>query len=280
MVDLHTHTSASDGALTPKRLIAYAAACNLSAIAVTDHDTVAGLSEAVSAGENCGVRVIPGIELEVEHPRGAFHLLGLGLWRLGSQNTRMLAELQRMRTERNLRIVAAARNAGIPVDYEELVALAGGPVVGRPHFARLLVRKNLAISEQDAFNRYLGDGKRLYVQRERPTLDACLQLIHRAGGRAVLAHPHTLLLSWTQLEQRLRDWKAVGLDGVEAYHSNAPMKTCRRIEALARQNDLMVTAGSDFHGPQRVDRPLGRTCGDTPIDDAFAEPFLEPVTAV
>ncbi len=275
MVDLHTHSTASDGTLSPQQLVTYAAERNLSAIALTDHDTVAGVDEAVEAGRRLGLQVIPGIELEVEYPRGVFHMLGLGLKRFGTEGRRMLLRLQEFRTERNLRIVAAARKAGIPLEYHEVTELAGDGLVGRPHFARLLVRKHVVQNEQDAFNRYLADGQRLYAKRERLSPSACIRLIHDAGGTAVLAHPRTLLLSWTKLEQRLREWKELGLDGVEAYHANAPLELAQRFEAIAEKLGLLVTAGSDFHGPERPDRRLGYASGGISIPDAFAEPFLQ-----
>ncbi len=274
MVDLHTHSAASDGTLSPKELVAYAAERNLSAIAVTDHDTIAGVHEAVETGRRLGVQVIPGIELEVEYPRGVFHMLGLGLKQFSAEGRHTIARLQEFRTERNLRMVAAARKAGIPLEYHELTELAGEAIVGRPHFARLLVRKQIVRSEQDAFDRYLADGQRLHVKRERLSPAACIRLIHEAGGTAVLAHPRTLLLTWTKLEQRLRDWKELGLDGVEAYHANAPLELAQRFEAVAEKLGLLVTAGSDFHGPQRADRRLGFASGGMPIPEAFAEPFL------
>ncbi len=279
MVDLHTHSNASDGTLSPRELVAHAAQHGLSALALTDHDTVDGLAEAVQAGHEYGVRVIPGIEIEVDHPRGTFHLLGIGMWRLDAEVEAALRELKRMRTERNLRMVAAAQNEGMPLQYHELVTLASGAAIGRPHFARLMVRKRLVVNEQDAFERYLGDGRRLHVHRERLALTDAITMIHQAGGKAVLAHPLTLLLSWTQLSRQLRRWKDAGLDGVEAYHANSPLASARRIAELARELDLIVTAGSDFHGPHRTDRQIGRGCEGAPIDEAFALPFL-PTTAV
>ncbi len=279
MVDLHTHSSASDGTLSPRELVAHAAQHGLSTLALTDHDTVDGLAEAMRAGDKYGVRVIPGIEVELDHPRGAFHLLGIGLWRLDAAVEATLRELKRMRTERNIRMIAAAQNEGMPLQYHELTTLAAGSTIGRPHFARLMVRKQLVANEQEAFERYLGDGRRLHVRRERLTLSDAIEMIHKAGGKAVLAHPLTLLLSWTQLERQLRCWKDAGLDGVEAFHANSTLANARRIAKLAHELDLIVTAGSDFHGPDRADRQIGRGSEGMPIDEVCALPFL-PSTAI
>jgi len=271
MVDLHSHSTASDGRLAPAALVALAASRKLRALALTDHDTVAGLAEAQGACEAHGLRFVPGIELEVETETGEFHLLGLGLTQWKGGWVEGLAELQAMREERNLRIFAKMNEAGIRGDYEEVRALAGGGQVGRPHFARFLVARGKVDTIQDAFTHFLGRGQLFYEKKAALPVDRAIALVHAGGGLAIVAHPLSLQLNFNSLEEKLGQWKEVGLDGLEAWHPGAEPRQCRRLEGLAARWGLKVTAGSDFHGENRPDRHLGQTAGGRPIDDHFLE---------
>ena len=273
MVDLHTHSTASDGLLSPGELVRYAASCGVDTLALTDHDTVEGVAEARTAGTECGVHVIPGVELEADFALGALHVLGLGLTRLGPALERELVVLREERTKRNLGILARLSEMGIEASYEELAGYAAGGVIGRPHFAQLLVDRRVVKSYQEAFDRFLADGAAAHEPRTAPSIVRCINLIHSAGGKAVVAHPQTLWLSsWRKVEAALTDWKRLGLDGVEAYQAGTARKVCRRYADIARRLGLIVTAGSDYHG--RHGRP-GRTAIDMDIDEAFAAPFLD-----
>lgn len=274
MVDLHTHSIESDGTFSPRRLVRFARESGLSAVALTDHDTVAGLAEAEKAASGEGIRLIPGIELEVSYSGGEFHLLGLGINRWRGRFEEALLSLQHERTVRNRVILDRMREAGIEVEYSEVEDLAGGEIIGRPHFARMLVSRGIVRNIEDAFNRFLKPGMPYYASKRTITVREAADLIHAAGGLAVIAHPLTLYLGWRVLPDRIRAYRDEGVDGIEAYHSNATYRECRRLEDIARDLGMLVTAGSDFHGSHIPSRRLGRTCDGRVIDDAFAAPFL------
>ncbi|MDR2588187.1 MAG: PHP domain-containing protein [Spirochaetales bacterium] len=277
MVDLHSHSTESDGALSPRELMFAAREAGLSAIALTDHDTLAGLEEAEAAAKEAGLRFIPGIEMDIAYRGGEFHLLGLGIygWR-ESGLAQTLALLQADRTRRNKTILAAMNADGVSADYAEVEAFAGGDIVGRPHFARLLVARGRVRDTEEAFQRYLKPGMPYYARRSGLCAEEAAALIHEAGGRAVSAHPLSLRLGWSAFEEKLAALKAGGIDGIEAWHSNAQKSECRRFEVIARELGMLTSAGSDFHGGHLPGRKLGRVCeGTIPIDDCFARPFLQ-----
>jgi predicted metal-dependent phosphoesterase TrpH len=265
LVDLHTHSSASDGSLSPSQLIGEAVRYKLSAIALTDHDTVDGLAEASVAAQRCGVRFISGIEMSLAWEPGEFHLLGLGLQDIGSGFRQAAEDLRQMREKRNREITARLCQMGIHAEYEEIAALAGGRSVGRPHFAKFLIQKKIVKNMEQAFNRYLGKGRPLYVYKEGLSFQVAVSLIKNAGGIAVLAHPMSLYVAWGKLPSIVGSLKKQGLDGLEAWHPSARTGECKRLEALADSLGLIVTAGSDFHGKVRAERKLGRTAGGLPI---------------
>jgi predicted metal-dependent phosphoesterase TrpH len=274
MVDLHSHSTASDGRLSPTNLVALAASRRLTALALTDHDTVAGLAEAERAAEDRGIRFVPGIELEVESDSGEFHLLGLGIAEWNKDWARRLDEIQVLRDQRNRRIFAKMTEAGIRGDYDEVKALAKGGQVGRPHFAQFLVNRGKVETIQDAFTHFLGAGRLFYEKKAAFPLPKALQLVHDGGGLAVVAHPMSLQLNFAELEAKLETWKAQGLDGVEAWHPGTDPRHCRRLETIARCLKLKVSAGSDFHGENRPDRQLGLTSGGRAIDESVLEELL------
>jgi len=275
MVDLHSHSTASDGRLTPTELVALAASRRLSALALTDHDTVGGLTEAAQACATHGIRFVPGIELEVEAEAGEFHLRGLGITQWDTGWVEGLVELQALRDQRNRKIFEKMREAGIQGDFDEVRALASGGQVGRPHFARFLVNRGKVNTVQDAFVHFLGRGQLFYEKKAALPLDRALALIHGGGGLAVVAHPFSLQLNLADLEVKLGEWKALGLDGIEAWHPGAEPRQCRRLEGLAARWGLRVSAGSDFHGDNRPGRQLGLTSGGRPIDPKFLEDLFE-----
>jgi len=271
MVDLHSHSTASDGRLSPTGLVELAASRRLTALALTDHDTVAGLEEAAEACRACGLRFVPGIELEVESETGEFHLLGLGFdqWTHGWIDG--LRELQALRETRNRRIVTKMVEAGISVEYEEIQALSGDGQMGRPHFARFLVNRGKVGTIQEAFNHFLAKGQLFYEKKAALPLDRAVALVHAGGGLAIVAHPMSLQMKFPELEDNLGKWKALGLDGLEAWHPGTEPRYCKRLEGLAVRWGLRISAGSDFHGENRPDRHLGLTSGGRPIDPRFLE---------
>ncbi len=271
MVDLHSHSTASDGRLSPTALVALAAQRRLTALSLTDHDTVGGLREAEAAARERGLRLIPGIELEVESDTGEFHLLGLNLRQWNTSWAVRLDEIQVLRDQRNRRIFEKMRAAGIRGEYDEVRELAQGGQVGRPHFAQFLVNRGKVDTIQDAFNHFLGTGRLFYEKKAALPLDRALELVLDACGLAIVAHPMSLKLTLSEHEDKLRLWKTTGLDGVEAWHPGAEPRHCRRLEAMARRLGLKVSAGSDFHGDNRPDRQLGLTSGGRAIPASVVE---------
>jgi predicted metal-dependent phosphoesterase TrpH len=302
MIDLHSHSTASDGSLSPAALVAMARGRGLSALALTDHDTVSGLPEAEAAaalpaavspasgsaegGEAAGqpFRFIRGVEIEIGFEPGEFHLLGLDLGPLfappgvvvtGVSNpgaAPLLAALEKLgkaRDERNRRILGHILDAGIPVTMEEINAAAGGSRPGRPHIAAVLVAHHAAKNRQDAFSRFLAKGRPFYEPKDCLPLEEAIALVKAAGGLAVVAHPLSLFVSWTRLASLMDEWKELGIDGIEAYHPVAKLGQCRRLERMARERGLRVTAGSDYHGAARPERRLGKTSGNITIEDSY-----------
>lgn len=274
MIDLHSHSTASDGRLSPTALVSLAAERKLTALALTDHDTVAGLAEAEIACSDRGIRFVPGIELEVQSDTGEFHLLGLELSRWKEAWSDGLVQLQTARDARNRRIFAKMQEAGIRGDYREIEDLAGGGQVGRPHFARFLVARGKVETIQDAFNHFLAKGQLFYEAKAALAVQEAIDLVHNGGGKAVVAHPMSLQLKFPALEERFQVWRSLGLDGIEAWHPGAEARHCRRLESMARNLGLKVTAGSDFHADDRKDRQLGHTAGGRPIEDSVLKELL------
>jgi predicted metal-dependent phosphoesterase TrpH len=279
MIDLHTHSNASDGSLSPAALIDLAAAQGLSAIALTDHDTIKGIEAARQEALVRGIRFIPGIELEIERPEeirlGEFHLLGLGISRPSGAFLEAVAELGRQRETRNLKILDAMREQGLTVTLEEVMALSGGGSIGRPHFASLLVKRGIVKNQEQAFSRFLARGKPFYVPKGALEFRRARELIKESGGLAVLAHPMSLYIAWGRLPAFVGELKDLGLDGIEAWHPTAKVRSCKRLEALGLSLGLRITAGSDFHGEARSDRKLGLTAGGRKIEDALLEGIPE-----
>jgi predicted metal-dependent phosphoesterase TrpH len=287
MIDLHTHSRASDGDLSPAGLIEKAGSMGISALALTDHDTISGLSEAEKAAKSYNIHFIPGVELEIDTEQGEngrenqvlrpecavvsgeFHLLGLGIRNPSGEFLEALKHLAGARERRNLRMVEKMREAGIDLRYDAIKAFAGGNIVGRPHFGHFLISRNLVKNQELAFKRFLAKGRPFYVPKEGLIFDRAVSLIHDAGGIAVLAHPMSLYVAWGRLPGLIASLRERGLDGLEAWHPTAKPKTCRRLEELGKAMGLYITAGSDFHGSARPDRNLGYTAGDRVIDDAI-----------
>jgi predicted metal-dependent phosphoesterase TrpH len=275
MIDLHTHSNASDGSLSPAALIDAAADQGLSAIALTDHDTIDGIEAARREARLRGIRFIPGVELEIARSRkivqGEFHLLGLGIDCPSGAFLEAAAELTRLREERNLKILGCMRDQGIPVTLEEVAALSGGGSIGRPHFASLLVKRGIVRTQEQAFSRFLAQGKPFYIPKGALEFNRALKIIKESGGIAVLAHPMSLYVSWGRLPALIGELKEQGLDGIEAWHPTAKFRACKRLEVLGLSLGLYITAGSDFHGESRPDRKLGITAGGRKIEDSLLE---------
>lgn len=269
MIDLHTHSTASDGALSPSGLLFLAKKTGLKALALTDHDTIAGIGEAKTAAALHSIAFIPGVEIEIEFDPGEFHMLGLGIDIGDAALLEALSMLAAARRERNEQIAGLFRSAGIAMDLEEIGAFAGTAHIGRPHLADSLMRGKVVRSRQEAFDRFLGKGKPFYLPKECLPFPAALELIKRAGGIAVVAHPYSLFVSKSKLVGFMDEWKEAGVDGIEAYHPAAKLGQCRILEHMARERGFLVTAGSDYHNAEKPECGLGRTAGGLPIADEY-----------
>jgi predicted metal-dependent phosphoesterase TrpH len=278
MIDLHVHTTASDGQYTPSQIVQKAAEKNLKAIAITDHDTVAGLDEAVAAGRVAGIAVVPGIELNITFPTGEFHLLGLGIKKPSESLINIVETVIKNRNDRNAQIIAKMNEDGVPLTAAELEADFPDTVIGRPHFAAELVKHGVVKTRQQAFDQYLARGRKWYVPRVCTNLDEAIVALRESGAVPVLAHPMSLYLSWGRLPDFLTDCYEKGVAGIEAFHPGARVTECLRLEELGRKIGFIITAGSDFHGEKiRADRKLGHTAGGKKIDDKYYFEELLPL---
>jgi len=264
MIDLHSHTTASDGQHAPRALVALAHAAGIRTLAVTDHDTVAGLEEAALAARELGMALVPGIELSAFVHGREVHVLGHFL-RPGDLAIAHFA--QKLKDERRTRMEAMVqklRDMGYPVRMEEVVALAGPAHLARPHLARVLVEKRLCTDVKDAFDRLLGDGKPAFVPRFKLTGQDAVALIRGAGGTATVAHAAVSRLD----RHDIAALKEAGLAGLEVIHSDHDPGARERLLGLSRELDLVPTAGSDFHG-EKINP--GRRLGNVTMDGAALE---------
>ena len=250
-VDLHTHSTASDGARAPRDVVRAARELGLTAIALTDHDTVDGLAEAMDEGRILGVRVVPGIELSAVEGDGETHVLGLHLQHVGRLETQ-LRTLRAMRLTRAERIVRRLNELGVRVTLEDVLVQSGGGAVGRPHIARALVNDGWATDMRDAFDRYLGNGRAAFVPKDRLSIADAIAMIHEAAGLAVLAHP-----GQSGTRKRIETLIGVGLDGVEVRHPSHNAEDLARLSALVEHFGLIPSGGSDWHGVAEGGRTLG-----------------------
>lgn len=259
-IDLHAHTTASDGSLTPTELVRKAAGLGLSALAVTDHDTIGGLTEALTAAADAGMEVVPGVELSVEDDGGRFHLLGLLIDPTNAALLGTLEEIRRSRAARNAQMAQKMEALGLPVTMDDVRTEAGedAEVIARPHFAQALIKKGVVGSVAEAFDKYLSTGKPLYLPKQVLTPKDAIALLHGAGGVAVMAHPGLVPLDDAALAERVESLAAeAGLDGIEAYYSQHSAEQTERFLSLARRLNLIVSGGSDFHGTPKPYVPLG-----------------------
>lgn len=279
MIDFHVHTTASDGQYSPTEIIKIAKEKNLTALAITDHDTVAGLAEGEEAARKEGLRFIRGTELNILWPTGEFHLLGLGLKEISPSLKDIINNLQKNRSQRNLQMFELLQKKFSELSWEELEAMFPGTVLGRPHFARYLVAKGIVKQNQVAFDRFLAKGRECYVPRCGANLDEAIVAINESGGAPVLAHPMSLFISWGKLPDVIQDIYDRGVVGLEAFHPGARNSECFRLNELGRKIGFFITGASDFHGEKiRRDRKLGHTCGGRKIDEKLipeAEDLIE-----
>jgi len=257
-IDLHAHTTASDGTFTPTELISAAAKMGLAAITVTDHDTIDGLPEAFGAAHNHNIEFVPGIELSISYYTGRFHMLGFFIDWNNSTLANRLKTLKENRVRRNDLMVARMTEMGLPITLEDILAESGGGQVGRPHMAMAMVKKGLVNTLQEAFDKYLADGAMAHFPKDKITVEEGLDLIHTASGIAVLAHPGQLKMADDVLLADLYKLKEMGLDGMECYYNDHSTERTNDLLDMAKRVGLAVSGGSDFHGAAKPHVFLGK----------------------
>lgn len=250
-VDLHSHSTASDGTVAPEGVIESAERCGLTALALTDHDTIEGVPAARAAGQRLGVRVIAGVELSAFHEEHEVHLLALHLTHLDGLQRR-LSELRTMRYTRAQKIVEKLNALGIPLTLDEVLLQSNGGAVGRPHVARALIARGVVQDFRDAFTRYLGSAGTAFVAKEHFSVEDAIGIAHEAGALAIWAHPGD-----GGRRERLEPLIAAGLDGLEIRHPSHSGEDIKRLQALADFFNLVPSGGSDWHGAPDGPRRLG-----------------------
>jgi 3',5'-nucleoside bisphosphate phosphatase len=257
LIDLHLHTTASDGRHTPAGLVARVAAAGITVMSVTDHDTVAGLADVRRAADAAGIELVNGIEVTAVHEARDVHILGYFIDPTDLSFNEFLAEQRHRRVERVRQIGMRLARLGAPIDVDALLERAQqmpGASVGRPVIARALIAAGHALSIQDAFDKFLAAGQAAFVPRTGETPAAVIERIHAACGLASMAHPGV-----TKQPSLLASLATNGLDAVEVYHSDHPPEIRAQLLSFAAVHRLLVTGGSDYHGDESRDRPLGRT---------------------
>jgi predicted metal-dependent phosphoesterase TrpH len=253
-IDLHIHTTASDGSLTPAQVLSLACELRLGAIAITDHDTIEGSREALQIGIPSEIDFVTGVEISAAYPpflrgAGSFHILAYAFRLDDSQLNRALHTLRQARLDRNPKIVARLQDLGLAVSMDDIRKEAGDVQIGRPHIAQVLIKKGYAGSIDEAFDKFLGKGRPAYVDKYRIRCAQAIELIIQAGGIPVLAHPGLLNIEdEDQFEQLIRNLVNIGLQGLEAYYSEHRPQQIQRYRKVAERYRLLVTGGTDFHG--------------------------------
>lgn len=268
-IDLHIHTTESDGTCTPAEVVRLARARGLRAVAITDHDTAAGYPEAAGEGERLGVEVVPGIEISTEL-RGPVHILGYFIDPSSPALAPVLDWVIRDRDERNRKMAAHMAADGLPIDYDAMRHRFGA-AIGRPHFAELLVELGLARDVKDAFDRYVEKGRPYFERRHFLTLEQSIRCICASGGLAVLAHPFQYRLEDSGLRELIETAKGFGLAGMECRYSGYDEAQTAQLLALAREYDLLPTGGSDFHGAVKPHIALGSGTGTLAVPYAWLD---------
>ncbi|MEF9917313.1 MAG: PHP domain-containing protein [Lachnospiraceae bacterium] len=264
-IDLHVHSSYSDGTLSPSELVALAVKRNVCAFALTDHDTTDGIKEAMVAAKPYQIEIIPGVELSTNYFNKDIHILGLGIDWMSPSFGSSLVEFQESRDVRNLKMIAKLQHEGVSISYDQMLSAFPDSVWTRAHFARFLKDHGYVQNMWDAFSEYIGDHAPCFVPREKVTPYQAIELIHKGKGWAILAHP--LLYSFTNpdLDHLVQQLKLSGLDGLEAMYSMNRHMEESNMKVLAKKYDLKISGGSDFHGSNKPNIQLGTGKGNLNI---------------
>lgn len=263
LVDLHTHSNCSDGSMSPSELVLHAAEKGLAAIALTDHDTVDGIKEAVAKGQECGIEVVPAIEFSARS-KTLTHILGFYIDEDNAQLKSVLTEIVDLRKERNEVTAKLLQQLGFDVALEEAAAIAPGGIIGRAHYAKLLMDKGYTSSVKESFDKYLAAGKPAYFTNQKLEAKCIIETIHAAGGVAFLAHPHQMKFG-DKLEDYVKELVSYGLDGMEGYYSEYDEKMQAEYQAMASRYGLALSGGTDFHGDMKPHISIGKGLGNMAV---------------
>jgi hypothetical protein len=276
IVDLHTHSTASDGSVSPDELVKLAERARISLLAITDHDTQAGVAEAMEAGRRTDIEVVPGVELSLEYENGGMHLVVLWLEPGSGPLQDRLSELQSGRGPRNERIVELLNESGMTLTMDEVLEESGGGTVGRPHIAAVMVRHGYVPDIRAAFDLWLARDRPAYVGRPRLEPEVAIELARSSGAVPVLAHPHTLgITTAAEMAALLERLRGAGLVGLEALYASYHRHEREGYSDLARRFGLAVSGGSDYHGAYKPGLELGTGYGDLVVPDVLAEELRE-----
>jgi predicted metal-dependent phosphoesterase TrpH len=278
-IDLHVHSTASDGTLSPAEILERAAVLNLAAIAITDHDALSGCAEALRCERHNGLHLLSGIEISAAPPAGfgipgSLHILGYGIDPHDDALCEALTHLKSARDDRNPRIVNALNALGIEITMAEVTAKVGGSMAGRPHIAQVLIDRGVVASIQEAFDLYLGKGKAAYQDKERISSQRAIQLIKGAGGIAALAHPGLVEVDGQMRKRLIAELCEMGMGGLEVYYPQHSPAEIAAFQALAKAHDLRITGGTDFHGANTPGVEMGCAKGDFHLPFSIYEDLI------
>ncbi len=262
-IDLHTHSNCSDGSMSPSQLVLHAAENGLAAVALTDHDTVDGIKEAVAQGKKCKIEVVPAIEFSARS-KTLTHILGFYIDDDNAMLRSVLNEIVDLRRERNVITAKLLQELGFDVTLEEAAAIAPGGIIGRAHYAKLLMDKGYTSSVKESFDKYLAAGRPAYFTNQKLEAKRIIETIHTAGGAAFLAHPHQMKLG-DGLEDYVKELVSYGLDGMEGYYSEYDDKMQAEYQAMASRYGLALSGGTDFHGEMKPHISIGKGLGNMAV---------------
>jgi len=274
-IDLHTHSTASDGSLSPEELVRAGKKARLRALALTDHDTVSGLESAQRTGRITCLEVIPGCELSVQSPSGFMHIIGLWVSSGPSQLQSALDWMQEKRRQRNACMLEKLRLLGIAIEDREVKEEARGESVGRPHIAQVLVQKGIVSDLEQAFSQYLGSQGSAYIPKKKLTAEQAISVLKMDQATVILAHPYSLSMPNSEFSSELRRLQSLGLDGLEVYYPEHSPEQTAFFAAKAQELGLLLSAGSDYHGRIKPDIRLGVGRGDLNLPYSLLERMKE-----
>lgn len=269
-IDLHTHSLKSDGSMTPAEVVREAKRAGLAAIALSDHDTVDGIEEAVAEGKKQGIEVIPAIEFSVLSETET-HILGYFIDINNPELQRVLKEVVDLRIQRNYVTCQRLNELGFDITIEEVRALAPNNFVGRAHFARVLMDKGYTKSVKEGFDKYMSAGQYAYCEKQRLTAKEAIELIKKCGGLSFLAHPHLTQFDDDKIKVFLKELKSYGLDGLEGYYTDYTLEMQEKYQTMAKEMGLMISGGTDFHAKMKPHISIGTGLGNMRIPYSVLE---------